>query len=132
MGRINTVLFDLYGTLIDIHTEENRDEVFDSVSRFLGYRRVFVSGRELKELYFSEINQQFARSRERYPEIDATQAFERVLRSHSQMCDRYLAMLVTQLYRSLTRDRFFLYSDTFWTLTEFRKRYRLGTVHVTE
>jgi putative hydrolase of the HAD superfamily len=128
MGVISTVLFDIYGTLIDIRTNENKDEVFDSISRFLAYRRIFVQRKELKELYFAELNQQFARSRERYPEVDVNRAFERVLRGHGRTSDRYLALITTQLYRSLTRERFSLFDDTFRTLTEFRKRYRLGIV----
>ncbi len=128
MSVINTILFDIYGTLINIRTNEHKEEIFDSISRFLGYRRIFVQGKELKELYFAELNRQFARSRERYPEVDANLAFERVLRGHGRTSDRYLALITTQLYRSLTRERLSLFDDTFWTLTEFRKRYRLGIV----
>lgn len=128
MSVINTILFDIYGTLIDIRTNEHKDEVFDTISRFLAYRRVFVRRKELKELYFAELNQQLARSRERYPEVDVNLAFGRVLRGHGRTSDRYLALITTQLYRSLTRERFSLFDDTFRTLTEFRKRYRLGIV----
>jgi putative hydrolase of the HAD superfamily len=128
MAGINTVLFDIYGTLIDIHTDEHRDDIFEALSRFLGYRRVFISGQALKELYFSELNQQFARSRERHPEVDVAAAFERALRDHGRMADRYLTMIVAQLYRSLTRGRFGLFPDTFWTLTKFRKDFKMGIV----
>lgn len=128
MPSIKTVLFDVYGTLIDIHTDEHRDDIFERLSRFLEYRRVFVSPRELKELYFSEINQQFAASRQQHPEIDIVEAFERVLRHSGGSSDRYLALITTQLYRSLSRERLSLFRDTFWTLTEFRKRYRLAVV----
>ncbi len=128
MNEIKTVLFDVYGTLIDIQTDEHRDDIFETISRFLEYRRVFVSPSELKELYFSEINRQFAASRQKYPEIDVVAAFERVLRRSGGSSDRYLALMVTQLYRCLSRQRMGLFRDTFWTLTEFRKRYRLAVV----
>lgn len=128
MAQLGAVLFDVYGTLVDIHTNEHRDDVFDSLSRFLEYRRVFIPGRELKELYFDHINQQIARSRERHPEVDVTRAFGHVLRERGRTTDRYLSMLTTQLYRSLCRERIRLYDETFWTLTEFRKQYRLGIV----
>jgi putative hydrolase of the HAD superfamily len=128
MKGITTVLFDVYGTLIDIHTEEQRDDIFENLSRFLEYRRIFISARVLKELYFSELHQQFARSREKHPEVDVARAFGHVLSDQGRTSDRLTAMLVTQLYRSLTRERFGLYSDTFWTLTDFRKGYRLGLV----
>lgn len=128
MARLRAVLFDVYGTLVDIHTNDHRDDVFDSLSRFLEYRRVFIPGRELKELYFDHINQQIARSRERHPEVDVTRAFGHVLRERGRTTDRYLSMITTQLYRSLCRERMRLYDETFWTLTEFRKQYRLGIV----
>ncbi|MCJ7810025.1 MAG: HAD family hydrolase [Desulfobulbaceae bacterium] len=128
MSNINAVLFDMYGTLVDIKTNEHDDDVFDLLSRFLEYRRVFISGKEIKELYFDQINQQFARSRERHPEIDVVRAFGHVLREYGGTTDHYLTMITAQLYRSLCRKHMRLYDDTFWTLNKFRKRYRLGIV----
>jgi len=128
MPRLKVVLFDIYGTLVDIKTNEHQDDAFDSLSCFLEYRRVFIPGRELKELYFDHINQQIARSRERHPEVDVTRAFGHVLRERGRTTDRYLSMLTTQLYRSLCRERMGLYDETFWAVTEFRKQYRLGIV----
>jgi len=128
MTQLRAILFDLYGTLIDIRTDEHRPEAFEALSRFLEYRRVFISGKELQELYFVEINQQIARSRERHPEVDVARAFDTVLRERARTTDRYLSMIASQLYRSLTRDHLRLYEDTFWTLNEFKKRYRLGIV----
>jgi len=128
VSRIEAVLFDIYGTLVDIHTNEHRDDAFESLSRFLEYRRVFIPGKELKELYFDHINQQIARSRERHPEVDVVRAFGHVLRERGKTTDRYLTMLSTQLYRSLSREHMQLYEDTFWTLNEFRKQFRLGIV----
>lgn len=128
MTKLRAIFFDLYGTLVDIKTDEHRADAFETLSRFLEYRRVFISGKELKELYFVEINQQIARSRERHPEVDVARAFDTVLRERARTSNRYLSMITSQLYRSLTRDHLRLYEDTFWTLNEFKKRYRLGIV----
>jgi putative hydrolase of the HAD superfamily len=128
MERIRVVLFDMYGTLVDIKTNEHRDDVFDDLSRFLEYRRVFIPGWEFKELYFDQINQQLAKSRERHPEVDIARAIEHVLEERGRTNNRYLTMIVTQLYRSLCREHLRLYPDTFWTLNEFRKRFRLGII----
>ena len=49
MPDIRAVLFDMYGTLVNIKTDEHRDDVFESLSRFLEYRRVFIPGQGLKE-----------------------------------------------------------------------------------
>lgn len=126
MPQLKAILFDVYGTLLDIHTNEHRDDAFDTLSRFLEYRRVFISGRELKELYFDHINQQIARSREKHPEVDVVRAFAYVLRERGRTTDRYLTKITAQLYRSLSREHLRLYDDTFWTINEFRRRYRLG------
>jgi putative hydrolase of the HAD superfamily len=128
MAKLRAVLFDLYGTLVDIRTNEYRDDVFESLSRFLEYRRIFIPAQELKKLYFGELNQQIARSREKYPEVDVAEAFSNILRECGGGNDCYLAMMVTQLYRSLTREQMQLFDDTFWTLNEFRQQYRLGIV----
>ena len=128
MDHIRVILFDMYGTLVDIKTNEHRDDIFDALSRFLEYRRVFIPGWELKELYFDQINQQLAKSRERHPEVDIARAIENVLEERGRTTNRYLSMVVTQLYRSFCRDHLRLYPDTFWTLNEFRKRYRLGII----
>jgi len=126
--KLRAVLFDLYGTLVEIKTNEQRDDIFEAASRFLEYRRVFIPGKELKELYFVEINQQIARSRERHPEVDVVRALEHVLRERARTTDRYLTMITAQLYRSLSREYIRLYEDTFWTLNEFKKHFRLGIV----
>jgi len=128
MTKIKAIIFDMYGTLVDIRTNEHMDAAFDSVSRFLEYRRVFIPGRELKELYFVEINRQIAKSREKSPEVDVHRAFCNVLGERGGTSDRYLALMTTQLYRSLIREHLRLYEDTFWTLNEFKKKYRLAIV----
>ncbi len=128
MPKLRAVLFDIYGTLVDIKTDEYRESAFEALSQFLEYRRVHVPPQELKELYFNEVNMQLASSHEKYPEVDARSAFAGVLREHGGVTDRHLSIIVTQLYRSLTRKHMSLFEDTFWTLSEFRKQYRLGIV----
>lgn len=128
MLKIRAIIFDMYGTLVDIRTNEHMDAAFESISRFLEYRRVFIPGSELKELYFVEINQQIAKSREKNPEVDVNRAFCNILSDRGRTSDRYLALITTQLYRSLVREHLRLFEDTFWTLNEFKKKYRLAIV----
>ena len=128
MRKIRAIIFDMYGTLVDIRTNEHMDAAFVSISRLLEYRRVFIPGPELKELYFVEINQQIAKSREKNPEVDVNRAFCHVLSDRGRTSDRYLALITTQLYRSLIREHLSLYEDTFWTLNELKKKYRLAIV----
>ncbi len=128
MPKLRAVLFDVYGTLIDIKTDEYRESAFEGLSQFLEYRRVYIAPQELKELYFNQLNLQVATSHEKHAEVDVRSAFANVLREHGGVTERYLSTIVTQLYRSLTRKHMSLFEDTFWTLNEFKKQYRLGIV----
>lgn len=61
-------LFDLYGTLADIHTNEESPAFWRSVSRLLGMQGVDRSPSELKERYQSEIRRLEAQARAALPE----------------------------------------------------------------
>lgn len=73
-------LFDLYGTLADIHTNEESPAFWRSVSRLLGMQGVDRSPSELKERYQSEIRRLDAQARSALPagaepEIDIAVVF---------------------------------------------------------
>ena len=44
-------VFDLYGTLVDIHTDENDMGVWEKLSLFYGYYKAHYKPQELKEAY---------------------------------------------------------------------------------
>ena len=37
MPKIKAVIFDLYGTFIDVNTDEEKNEIYDSLSLYLSY-----------------------------------------------------------------------------------------------
>lgn len=48
-------LFDLYGTLVDIHTNEDNIEVWEKLSLFYGYYGASYTPQELKDAYAMEV-----------------------------------------------------------------------------
>lgn len=73
-------LFDLYGTLADIHTNEESPAFWRSVSRLLGMQGVDRTAAELKQRYASEIARLDAEMRKDLPqgaepEIDLGEVF---------------------------------------------------------
>ena len=48
-------VFDLYGTLVDIHTEEDLDLVWEKLSLFYGYYDAHYTPEELKQEYQNQI-----------------------------------------------------------------------------
>jgi len=48
--KYKNLIFDLYGTLVDIHTEEN-DAVWEKTALFFGYYGARYTPKELKECF---------------------------------------------------------------------------------
>ena len=51
-------VFDLYGTLVDIKTDEEDMNAWSKLSLFYGYYDALYDPEELKERYFSLVNQE--------------------------------------------------------------------------
>lgn len=68
MKAYKNYLFDLYGTLVDIHANEESPAFWKNVSRLLGMQGVDRSPQELKERYQKEIARQESQLRARLPE----------------------------------------------------------------
>ena len=49
--KYDNYVFDLYGTLVDIHTDEEPKEIWDKLALFYGYYGACYSAEELKKRY---------------------------------------------------------------------------------
>lgn len=139
---IKAVLFDLYGTLAHIETDEEQGVVFWGIAQFLDYHRMRLSADALRMLYREKIQQQKAGSGEKYPEIRQRQAWEDILqegskhfRSGKHRSDeevavrrRHLAKDLVRLFRALSRKHLSRYPGAKTLLQELRGRYRIGMV----
>ncbi len=132
---IKAVLFDIYGTLIDIETDENDWSTYLNLAKYLGYRGINLSADEIRWFYFEKIRQQIKVSNERYPEIDMKMLWCDILTEHERPWlyklnlnkNTFLKDIVA-LYRALTRKRLRLYDYTLDTLKRLKNNYRLGIV----
>ena len=112
MREYRTVLFDLYGTLVDIHTDENMGRLWRDFSRFLGSKGADYGAVELKEAYFSLVRGKEERMAEKvvssevrpaakisedaheaHPEIDISEVFRELYegRGVSDVTDELIA-----------------------------------------
>ena len=64
MREYRTVLFDLYGTLVDIHTDENMGRLWRDFSRFLRSKGADYGASELRNAYFSLVREKEERMAE--------------------------------------------------------------------
>jgi putative hydrolase of the HAD superfamily len=80
---IKGLIFDLYNTLIDIHTDEKSIETYEPVSKWLIYQGVKISAEDLKNEYMRLVKEDMESRWEKYPEVRVEQIFIKICKSHS-------------------------------------------------
>ena len=81
--KYTDLIFDLYGTLVDIHTEENA-LVWEKTALYFGFYGVVCSGPELKTAFEEELQRREAKAGQSYecfPDIPFQQVMADVFRS---------------------------------------------------
>jgi putative hydrolase of the HAD superfamily len=140
-GRPRAVLFDLYGTLIDIRTDENDPGVYAALSQYLAYVGVAIGGEELQQEYRRRVREALAQSPEPYPEVDVHDVFTAILQAYRRDGDAadsgsaggpappaWSALSTAFLFRALTRRAFDVFPGAREALAALASRYRLGLV----
>jgi putative hydrolase of the HAD superfamily len=123
------VLFDLYGTLVDIWTDEWDYSTYRILCQFLSYYEIFFYPEELAAKYQEKAAEKMMADSGAYAEIDVFQVFEEILaEGWRKQPERALVMWVARLFRSLTRRRFGLFEDSLPVLEQLYGRYSLGIV----
>jgi|GEM_PF-356012 len=132
---IRAVLFDLYGTLIDIETVENDTAVYDEIAKFLSYRGMYVSSSWLQDTFRKEVSKAIDKSSEKYPEPNIRGIWFDILRKlenpeHYKINFEKCSFVkdITVLHRSLSRKRFKLVDGALEIIRQIRKNYKLGIV----
>jgi haloacid dehalogenase superfamily, subfamily IA, variant 3 with third motif having DD or ED/haloacid dehalogenase superfamily, subfamily IA, variant 1 with third motif having Dx(3-4)D or Dx(3-4)E len=151
---IVAILFDIYGTLIDIQTDEISMDAYDILSKWLEYKHVYISPDQIKWFYheefarrlgppdqrraesdaFREITDEYsarARGTELFLDSDVTDVFRTIL---ARCCNimspevDHLPEDCSHLFRTATRKRMFIYPTVKPGLDQIKKGYRLGIV----
>ena len=76
--KYKNIIFDLYGTLADVWTDEKRKSVWDSLAWYFGLYQAYYSSKELKKAYFEEEKKQLKQRRKElgeHAEIDVISIF---------------------------------------------------------
>ncbi len=123
------VIFDLYGTLIDIQTDEHDISLYSNLAQYLSYHMVRISPDGLKRAYAEEVSLHMARSAEAYPEVDVYKVFHEIM--HKFGPRRYPKNIVkdtSMLFRALSRKRFKAFDGIYDVLTSLAGEFKLGLV----
>jgi putative hydrolase of the HAD superfamily len=134
--NVKGLIFDVNGTLSDIHTNEWHDDVYRVVSNLLSYQGISLHPNVVKDLYFRIIKEQRAASVEAHPEFDVIGVFREIVRRHATDFTRglpakkleQLPRLLAEAHRAASRYRLELYPGVADTLRQLRSKYRLAVV----
>ncbi len=126
-------IFYLYGTLVDIHTDENDPIVWEKLALFYGYYGAFYQPQELKDSYFRLVGQekegkqlslhsQPNYNHEANPEIQIERVFEKLFTEKGKKAKNGLAIYAGQFFRVLTTEYICLYQGVIPMLKNLQKK----------
>lgn len=122
------LIFDLYGTLVDIHTEENA-LVWDKTALYFGYYGAPCTGEELHAAFDAAMAQreaQAGQSYECFPDIPFEQVMAQLLRDRGVADADVLGVNAAQLFRIASTEYIRLYPYVKEALAILRRKgYRL-------
>lgn len=123
------LIFDLYGTLVDIHTEES-DLVWEKTALYFGFYGAHYTGSELRDAFRAEMGRREAKegqSYECFPDIPFEQVLAQLFRDRgvTEKADE-LGINAAQLFRISSVEYVRLYPDVLDVLALLREKgYRL-------
>lgn len=116
------LVFDLYGTLVDIHTEEN-DLVWEKTAVFFGFYGAHYTSAELKSVFCKELARREAKAGQSYecfPDIPFEQVMASLFREKGIEKADALGLQAAQLFRITSIEYVRLYPGVFDALAELR------------
>ena len=119
------LIFDLYGTLVDIHTEEN-DFVWEHTAIYFGFYGAHYTGPELKAAFAAAMAAREAKAGQSYecfPDIPFEQVMGELFRAKgvAENADA-LGINAAQLFRILSIEYIRLYPGALEALADLRKK----------
>ena len=134
--QVKGIIFDINGTLTDIHTNEGHDEIYRILSNMLSYQGIVLEPHVVKELYFQIMKEQRAAREGRHPEFDAIGIFHTILTQYATDFTRGLSpqkleqlpRLLAETYRAASRFRLQPYPGVVDTIRQLHQNYHLAIV----
>jgi putative hydrolase of the HAD superfamily len=125
-------VFDLYGTLVDIRTDEGDEQVWKKLALFYGYYDAAYEPGELERAYHrlvsgkekalkKTLDSEARYAHEASPEIEITDVFAELYAAKGVSADRGLAVHTGQFFRVLSTDYVRTYPGTEAMLDGLRK-----------
>ncbi len=134
--EIKAIVFDVNGTLIEIHTEDDSEACFRAAGHFLTYQGIDLRRHQVRDLYFRTMKHQQRTSSQEYPEFDAVAIWRTIINDHATDYTRslppekleQLPLFLAEMYRGISRRKLRLYPHVRDVLDVLRDRFKLAVV----
>ena len=119
MKQYSSYIFDLYGTLADIRTDEEDRRLWERLSLFYGYQGARYEPEELHRDYLCLVNAKERAAKaeysvhyahESYPEIPLQEVFRGLYEAKGVKADEALALHTGHMFRACSTKRLRLYA----------------------
>jgi len=115
-------IFDLYGTLVDIRTNERKRSLWEKLAYFYSFHGAFYQPMGLKKEYLRICREEELKlSATKEPEIEITSVFQQLFQQNSVDADLSLAMEAGKVFRILSLDYVRLYDGVTELLDALRR-----------
>lgn len=133
---IKGLIFDINGTLTDIHTDEWHEDVYRVLSNLLSYQGILLEPKAVRDLYFQLMKEQRAASTERYFEFGAIEIFRKIVTLHASELTQglpaeklaQLPLFLAETHRAASRFRLQLYPGVANTIRQLHENYHLAII----
>lgn len=136
LADVKAVLFDVNGTLVDIHTDEGMEEIFRAAGHLLTYQGIDLRRDQVRDRYFALLKEQRRASTEEHPEFDSVGIWRTLVEEHATAYTRalppekyaLLPLFLAELARGVSRRRLALYPHVLDVLDVLRGHLPLAVV----
>ena len=104
------VIFDFYGTLADISTNENKRSLWRNTAQFYCFNGAMYSAAELKRAYLSTVAALYEACPFEHPDVDLAVVFEKLYTDKNIVPSQECVRLTAQTFRILSTNYLKLYN----------------------
>ena len=119
-------IFDLYGTLVDIRTNERKSYLWEKTAAFYGLQGAGYTAKEFKEAYLFYCKEEMERVKKetgtKCPEIELEKVFLRLFLEKEVEADMKLAIYAGQMFRVISTNYVKLYDGVIDFLENLKKQ----------
>lgn len=133
MKQYRNYVFDLYGTLVDIRTDETERKLWEHMSLFYGYYGAYYTAEELRQAYLDLVQgkekalkreQAVHYAHEAYPEIPIEEVFRELYVMKGVKPNQMLTVHTGQMFRAYSTKHIRLYGYAKELLAALREKGR--------